>query len=138
MSRGEFLQELRVALQGKIPQVKVNEHLRYYENYIIEESRKGKTEAEVMDELGNPRLIAKTLVETEDISDYQYVSANEKAEKDRTSRNIRLRSWYKLIPPALILLLLLVIFLWMASLLFPIVCIVFIIIIMYRLLFSGK
>ena len=64
MTRQEFLQELRVALQGEISQSQVNEHLRYYENYIMEEARKGRTEQQVLEELGNPRLIAKTLIDT--------------------------------------------------------------------------
>ena len=66
MDRETYLRELRIALQGQISQEKVNEHLRYYENYIIEESRKGRTESQVMEDLGNPRLIAKTIIDTTD------------------------------------------------------------------------
>ena len=64
MTRAEFLEELRLALQGNISQAGVNENLRYYENYIMEESRKGQTEEEVIRRLGNPRLIAKTIIDT--------------------------------------------------------------------------
>ena len=64
MTRAEFLEELRLALQGNITQAKVNENLRYYENYIIEESRKGKTEEQIIAQLGNPRLIARTIIDT--------------------------------------------------------------------------
>lgn len=64
MTRTEFLEQLRQALQGNLNQALVNEHLQYYENYIIEESRKGRSEQEVVDSLGNPRLIARTLIET--------------------------------------------------------------------------
>ena len=64
MTRAEFLEELRLALQGNVSQVQVNENLRYYENYIIEQSRKGKTEEQVIEELGNPRLIARTIIDT--------------------------------------------------------------------------
>lgn len=64
MTRQEFLDELRIALQGEISQRRVNEHLQYYDNYIMEEARKGKTEQQVIEELGNPRLIAKTLIDT--------------------------------------------------------------------------
>lgn len=63
MTREEFLKELRIALQGRISQSQVNEQLHYYENYIIEESRKGRTEEEVIAEIGNPRLVAKTLID---------------------------------------------------------------------------
>ena len=59
MSREEFLTELRKALQGRVSQQTVNDNLRYYEEYILTESHKGKTEAEVIAELGNPRLLAK-------------------------------------------------------------------------------
>lgn len=64
MKRQEFLQELQRALQGEVGQAAINEHIKYYENYIIEESRKGKSEEEVIQQLGNPRLIAKTLIDT--------------------------------------------------------------------------
>lgn len=64
MTRQEFLQELRIALQGEVNQAAINEHIRYYEGYIVEESRKGKSEEEVIAQLGNPRLIAKTLIDT--------------------------------------------------------------------------
>ena len=34
----------------------------YYRDYIEMEIRKGKTEQEVLEELGNPRLLAKTII----------------------------------------------------------------------------
>ena len=64
MTRQEFLEELRIALQGEISQSGINQHLQYYDNYIMEEARKGKTEQQVIEELGSPRLIAKTLIDT--------------------------------------------------------------------------
>ena len=63
MSREEFLTELRKALQGRVSQQTVNDNLRYYEEYILTESHKGKTEAEVIAELGNPRLLAKSIID---------------------------------------------------------------------------
>ena len=64
MTRQEFLQELDLALQGQMGQAAINENIRYYETYIVEEAGKGKTEQMVIDQLGNPRLIAKTLINT--------------------------------------------------------------------------
>lgn len=72
MTRTEFLEQLRQALQGNMNQTLVNEHLQYYEKYIIEESRKGRSEQEVVDFLGNPRLIARTLIETSEHVGYAY------------------------------------------------------------------
>ena len=64
MTRQEFLQELQFALQGQLSQTAVNENIRYYDNYIIEEMQRGSSEEEVIERVGNPSLIAKTLIDT--------------------------------------------------------------------------
>lgn len=64
MTKQEFLEKLRVSLNGKVAANQVEEHVRYYEDYINVEIRKGRDEEEVMAALGEPRLIAKTIVET--------------------------------------------------------------------------
>lgn len=66
MGKQEFLHELQIALQGEVSQSSINENVRYYDNYILEETRKGRSEEEVIEQLGNPRLIAKTLINTTD------------------------------------------------------------------------
>lgn len=66
MSKKEFIEQLTLALQGEINQTQINDQISYYENYIMEESRKGKSEAQVIETLGPPRLIAKTIIETTD------------------------------------------------------------------------
>lgn len=88
MDRETYLKELRIALQGQISQEKVNEHLRYYENYIIEESRKGRTESQVMENLGNPRLIAKTIIDT---TDKVYTDHKPLEEEDQKSGGQRIK-----------------------------------------------
>lgn len=89
MDRETYLKELRTALQGQISQENVNEHLRYYENYIIEESRKGRTEAQVMEDLGNPRLIAKTIIDTTDKIYTEQAHWEEKEEKSGRKKIIQ-------------------------------------------------
>jgi len=64
MNREEFLQGLQNALSGEVPQNVVQENLRYYDDYIRGERQKGRTEEDVMSELGDPRLIARTIVDT--------------------------------------------------------------------------
>ena len=87
MARDDFLRELRTALQGRIAQGKVNEQLQYYENYIIEESRKGRTEDQILKELGNPRLIAKTIINTSGDNDhYEECNAGRQAEHKKKTR----------------------------------------------------
>lgn len=66
MRKEEFLQTLRRALTGDVPPRVVEEHIRYYDSYIGEEVRKGRTEEEVIREIGDPRLIARTIEDTTD------------------------------------------------------------------------
>ncbi|MBR1855157.1 MAG: DUF1700 domain-containing protein [Lachnospiraceae bacterium] len=64
MSKQEFIDRLRTALNGKIPATKVEETASYYQDYINTEIRKGKSEEEVLQSLGDPRLIARTIIQT--------------------------------------------------------------------------
>lgn len=63
MNRYEFIEKLRAALTGKATQSAINENICYYEEYLDTEIRKGKNEEEVLRELGDPRLLAKTIIE---------------------------------------------------------------------------
>ena len=92
MDRESYIRELRLALQGQISQENVNEHLRYYENYIIEESRKGRTEAQVIEDLGNPRLIAKTIIDT---TDKIYTEQSSQEGREEKSRKFKLFQYGK-------------------------------------------
>ena len=65
MRRAEFLSILREQLSGKMHEGRIAAHLRYYEDYIQSRVRKGETEESVITSLGNPRLIAKTLLDTD-------------------------------------------------------------------------
>lgn len=64
MSREDFLQGLERALEGSIPAPMVREQLRYYEGYIRTELERGRSEQDIMEELGDPRLIARTILDT--------------------------------------------------------------------------
>ena len=64
MTKYQFLDTLRTALNGKVAQELLAENMRYYEDDINTEIRKGKSEEEVLSALGDPRLIARTIVET--------------------------------------------------------------------------
>lgn len=64
MNREEFLQKLQEALSGEVPPETVHENLQYYSGYIRDERRKGRSEEEIMGELGDPRMIARTIIDT--------------------------------------------------------------------------
>ncbi len=69
MKKQEFLDGLREALHGELPNAAVEENLRFYRDYIETEMRKGRSEKVVMEELGDPRLIARTLIDTSTMGD---------------------------------------------------------------------
>lgn len=64
MNKEEFLQGLQNALSGEVPPAVIRENLNYYSDYIQTEINKGRSAAEVMEELGDPRLIARTIIDT--------------------------------------------------------------------------
>lgn len=61
MNKQDFLNKLRAALGGMIPANQVEDTIRYYEDYINTQERLGKTESQVLQELGDPRLIARSI-----------------------------------------------------------------------------
>lgn len=63
MNRYEFISTLRTALTGKVPGTTVEDNIQYYEEYIEIQLRQGKDEAAVLEALGDPRLLAKTIIE---------------------------------------------------------------------------
>lgn len=67
MNKEEFLQALRRDLSGDVPPDVVEENVRYYREYISGEVQKGRSEEEVIEEIGSPRLIAKNIEDTTDV-----------------------------------------------------------------------
>ena len=64
MNKQEFLKILRDTLQSQLSSRETENHVEYYRTYIEEQMREGKTEIEILDVLGDPRLIARTILET--------------------------------------------------------------------------
>lgn len=61
MSKNEFLKKLKSALEVDLSQSQIYEQIAYYDNYISTEIKNGRSEQDVLDELGDPNLIAKTI-----------------------------------------------------------------------------
>ena len=57
------MQGLKSELEGRVPYSVIQENLRYYDSYIMEEAAKGQPEDEVIESLGGPRIIARTIVD---------------------------------------------------------------------------
>lgn len=71
MNKQEFIDKLRMSLNSQLAPAQVAEHIRYYEDYINMEIRKGRAEGDVMQSLGDPRLIARSIVDVTDMEDSQ-------------------------------------------------------------------
>lgn len=63
MDRIEFVDKLQHALSGGLGSAMVAENVQYYREYIDIEIRKGRSEEEVIGSLGDPRLLAKSIIE---------------------------------------------------------------------------
>lgn len=125
MNKQEFLEKLRLALNGRVSAGAVADNISYYEDYINTEQRKGRTEEEIMQQLGDPRLIARTIIETSG----RDASAAEQAEETghfgyengRAGENAVRKSWADRIPGWLWLILFLVIAVLILSAVFHVI-----------------
>lgn len=105
MSRREFLEKLREALCNELNASAVQENIDYYNNYISKEVGKGYTEEGVIQELGDPWIIARTIIDGQG-SGSTYTSYATDASENRSSyensdeNNVRFKvfgidSWWK-------------------------------------------
>lgn len=67
MTRNEFISGLKTALADELPISEIENNVSYYDNYIREQAA-SSSEEEVLEQLGEPRLIAKTIIETYQLS----------------------------------------------------------------------
>ena len=65
MKKREFLDRLKAALMNRINSQAVVENVNYYEDYINTQVRMGMKEEVVIAKLGDPRLLAKTIIDSE-------------------------------------------------------------------------
>ena len=71
MRSSDFLLQLKKALENELSAAQVQDKVEYYKNYIKEEMKSGKSEQEVMNMLGDPWAIAKTILLEEKMSGTQ-------------------------------------------------------------------
>ena len=105
MDRRGFLDILESQLTGQMHEGKIAAHLRYYEDYIQSQVMKGRSEQDVLNELGDPRLIARTLLDTDtdngNISYEEYstedsgFSGDSYSEDKRQVHSFQDKPWYE-------------------------------------------
>ncbi|MFI3176875.1 MAG: DUF1700 domain-containing protein [Eubacteriales bacterium] len=92
MNKLEFSHQLRSALAGSLNSQVVEEHIQYYQEYIELEMRKGNTEEEVLTMLGNPKLLAKSMIEA-GAHETTYHEVNHKHGEESQSKAARPFRW---------------------------------------------
>ena len=108
MNKEDFLAQLKLALGGNIDGALVQENLDYYAHYIMEEVQKGKSEREVMETLGDPWILARTIIDAYDgtnretvyeaggdTSSYGNGGGREGGTRDGIADFLRMDTWWK-------------------------------------------
>jgi Predicted membrane protein len=97
MGKDKFIKELVKSLQGEVPESIVKENIKYYEEYISAELAKGSKEKDILEEIGSPRLIAKTIIATSpDNYENSKVEAGYESERENLNfkfKNFNLNEW---------------------------------------------
>lgn len=62
MTKQEFLNELKQALSGEVSPEAMMDAYSYYSGYIDEQIRSGKTEEQVIEALGKPFMLARSII----------------------------------------------------------------------------
>lgn len=64
--RYEFLEKLKQNLSGRVDGTTLQETISYYQEYFEIQMRSGKSEQEILEQLGDPRLLAKTIYQAQE------------------------------------------------------------------------
>ncbi len=65
MKKREFLQKLREYLSYELPESIVRTKVQFYSDYIDSEAAEGKSVEDVTEDLGDPQLIARSIIDAE-------------------------------------------------------------------------
>ena len=143
MKKDDYIFYLNKALKGELPPEKVKYYTDYYKQYIDEEVRNGRKQQDVIDELGHPNMIAKSVIEAERMSGgetryYTDVEEDINGEDNSSFRNFKIKGIIGvvlfIIALILILSLAMGLFLILLRVFFPIIVIVGIIYLVKKLM----
>lgn len=139
MDKKEFLDILRSQLSGQLSEQQIAAHIQYYSSYIEERTTAGNSESEVLRELGDPRLIARTLLDTETGANRSYSDAGSAREQNSDSGKVKQKSfkldfstWYGKLIAILIAAVVLIILFVLLGILIPIMVVAGVIIYLVR------
>lgn len=117
MNREEYINTLERCLVGKIDPDSLRDTIGYYRDYFAMEQSKGVSEEQIIQKLGQPRLLAKSIIAAE--SERQESSERElRSERGSYERDAGMRSIH--IPFAILILIIVLLFFGVISLIFSI------------------
>lgn len=146
MDRTEFMDRLQRALAGGVNSSQVAENVRYYQDYIDTEIRKGRSEADVLSGLGDPRLLAKSIIEANKRAGY-VEGTNQNFDEERQEDSVRegarasgaavrMPGWLIILIVTVVALLIIGVIFSVISLLAPIIIPVLIVVLLYNFIRS--
>lgn len=95
MKKKEFMDELKEALAGRVPQEVYYDTVQYYDDYFRRQIAEGKSEEQITSSLGSARLLAKTIIETSRGTGNQQFYEMPEDRKNRSERRSENRSNYQ-------------------------------------------
>lgn len=119
MTKQEFISVLQKSLGGKVSSLEIVSQTDYYNEYIETQIRLGRAEEDVLLELGDPRLIAKSIIAAMGSASDEMKPGKEEETGQRKSF-FKITGWRPLLVIAVFLLCIFMIFAFVLSLL-PIV-----------------
>ena len=103
LNRTEFINILRRCLTNQLSPEEVNEHVAYYEEYIDMQIKKGMSEEEVLGRLGDPRLLAKSILTANGANGSSDVTKAQKESSAGNAKVVRIPMWLVAIVAILLL-----------------------------------
>lgn len=94
MTKTEFIEGLREALNGEVSSQTIQESVIYYSRYIDEAVAGGKTEEQVLEELGSVRLIAKSIIDANRAAGKREEAQQESEQSVNRRSGFSFHSWY--------------------------------------------
>lgn len=153
MRQEEFLKSFQEALTGKVSDRIIQENVNYYRSYVEREISSGKTEEEVLQMLGDPRLLAKTIEEsnkfangdesyTTDQSGWSFqgnrTGQNAQEQNTDVKKTFRIQGWLGLVIAVVILIAVVSLVFSVISFLAPVILVAAVGLLIYRVITNGN
>lgn len=140
------MDRLQRTLAGGVNSSQVAENVRYYQDYIDTEIRKGRSEEDVLSGLGDPRLLAKSIIEANKRAGY-VEGTNQNFDEERQEDRVRggagasggavhIPGWLIILIVTVVALLIIGVIFSVISLLAPIIIPVLIVVLLYNFIRS--